>query len=63
MDAATYVAQIEDERLVAAMSNSAYLDATRAVLRKNGELWFNDESYLIVRNRHVHVYIFRRESH
>jgi hypothetical protein len=31
------------------MSNSAYLDATRAVLRKNGELWFNDESYIIAR--------------
>jgi hypothetical protein len=31
------------------MSNSAYLDATRAVLRKNGELWFNDESYVIAR--------------
>jgi SAM-dependent methyltransferase len=48
-NAATYVAQIEDERLGQAMSNSAYLDATRAVLRKHGELWFNDESYLITR--------------
>jgi hypothetical protein len=48
-NAATYVAQIEDERLAAAMGNSQYLDATRAVLRKNGELWFNDESYVISR--------------
>ena len=48
-NAATYVAQIEDERLAQAMSSSAYLDATRAVLRKHGELWFNDESYLISR--------------
>jgi len=48
-NAATYVAQIDDERLAQAMSNSAYLDATRAVLRKNGELWFNDESYIIAR--------------
>lgn len=48
-NAATYVAQIEDERLAEAMGNSAYLDATRAVLRKHGELWFNDESYLITR--------------
>lgn len=48
-NAATYVAQIDDERLARAMSNSAYLDATRAVLRKNGELWFNDESYIIER--------------
>jgi SAM-dependent methyltransferase len=48
-NAATYVAQIEDERLAGAMTNSAYLDATRAVLRKHGALWFNDESYLITR--------------
>jgi SAM-dependent methyltransferase len=50
-NAATYVAQIEDERLAQAMSNSAYLDATRAVLRKHGALWFDDESYLIVRKK------------
>ena len=49
-NAATYVAQIEDERLAEAMTSSAYLDATRAVLRKNGELWFNDESYVIARH-------------
>jgi hypothetical protein len=48
-NAATYVAQIDDERLAQAMSNSGYLDATGAVLRKHGELWFNDESYLISR--------------
>lgn len=48
-NAATYVAQIDDERLAEAMSSSAYLDATRAVLRKHGELWFNDESYLVTR--------------
>lgn len=48
-NAATYVAQIEDERLAQAMGNSSYLDATREVLRKNGELWFNDESYIISR--------------
>jgi hypothetical protein len=48
-NAATYVAQIEDDRLAEAMGNPAYLDATRTVLRKHGELWFNDESYLISR--------------
>jgi len=48
-NAATYVAQIEDDRLAQAMSNSGYLDATRAVLKKHGALWFDDESYLIVR--------------
>jgi SAM-dependent methyltransferase len=50
-NAATYVAQIEDERLELAMSNSQYLEATRAVLKKNGELWFNDESYIIERTK------------
>lgn len=49
-NAATYVAQIDDERLATAMSNPAYLEATRKVLRKNGELWFNDESYVIIRD-------------
>ncbi len=48
-NAATYVAQIDDARLAEAMGNPAYLEATRKVLRKNGELWFNDESYLIIR--------------
>lgn len=49
-NAATYVAQIDDERLADAMSNAEYLNATRAVLRDCGGLWFNDESYVIVRN-------------
>ncbi|MEO7549543.1 MAG: hypothetical protein ABIT09_00190 [Croceibacterium sp.] len=48
-NAATYVAQIDDERLSQAMSSSAYLEATRAVLRQHGALWFNDESFLISR--------------
>lgn len=48
-NAATYVAQIEDERLSQAMCSNAYLDATRAVLRKHGSLWFNDECYVIAR--------------
>jgi len=50
-NAATYVAQIDDDRLAKAMGSSGYLDATRAVLRKHGELWFNDESYIIERLR------------
>jgi hypothetical protein len=33
------------------MSGPEYLEATRAVLRKYGELWFNDESYVISRHR------------
>jgi SAM-dependent methyltransferase len=48
-NAATYVAQIEDERLTQAMGKSDYLDATLAVLSETGKLWFNDESYVIAR--------------
>lgn len=50
-NAATYVAQIEDQRLSKAMESSAYLDATREVLREHGGLWFLDESYVIARKR------------
>lgn len=48
-NAAVYVAQVDDQRVSEAMTGPEYLDATRAVLRKYGELWFNDESYLISR--------------
>lgn len=50
-NAAVYVAQIDDERVTTAMSGPEYLEATRAVLRRHGELWFNDESYVISRTR------------
>jgi hypothetical protein len=48
-NAAVYVAQIEDARLNEAMSGREYLDATSEVLQKYGGLWFNDETYLVVR--------------
>jgi SAM-dependent methyltransferase len=50
-NAAIYVAQVEDDRLAAVVNDSRYLDATREVLRKNGGLWFFDESYVISRRR------------
>ena len=51
-NAAAYVAQIEDQRLEAAMQGgSTYLDATREVLQRHKALWFNDESYIISRKR------------
>ena len=50
-NAAIYVAQIEDERLRAAMDDGRYLDATREVLQKHGGLWFQNESYVISRHR------------
>lgn len=50
-NAAVYVAQIEDQRLEQVMSGSAYLDATREVLKKHNGLWFWDESFVISRKR------------
>jgi SAM-dependent methyltransferase len=50
-NAAVYVAQIEDERLEAAVKDGVYLGATREVLNLHQGLWFNDESYVITRRR------------
>ena len=50
-NAATYVAQIEDERLEETISDGSYLDATRDVLNKRGGLWFFDESFIVSRRR------------
>ena len=48
-NAATYVAQIEDERLWEAMDQRDYLDATGHVLQKYDGLWFIDESFVVAR--------------
>jgi hypothetical protein len=50
-NAAIYVAQVEDDRLAEVVADGRYLDATRAVLRERGGLWFFDESYVISRRR------------
>jgi len=50
-NAATYVAQIEDQRLQDAMTNEGYLQATKDVLKKYGGLWFQDEVFVISRKR------------
>lgn len=50
-NAASYVAQIEDERLESAIQKGAYLQATRDVLNEYGGLWFFDESYVVSRRR------------
>ena len=50
-NAAIYVAQVEDDRLGDVVADGRYLDATRAVLRERGGLWFFDESYVISRRR------------
>lgn len=48
-NAATYVAQIDETRLADAMSTGIYLDATRTVMEKYGQVWWNDELFLIRR--------------
>jgi hypothetical protein len=48
-NAAVYVAQIEDQRLSEAFKDSSFLEATDAVLKEQGGLWFYDESYVISR--------------
>jgi hypothetical protein len=50
-NAAIYVNQIEDERLDTVVTSGAYLEATQAVLQKYGGLWFNDETFAVVRKR------------
>jgi hypothetical protein len=47
--AAVYVAQIDEARLAAATASGAYLEATQAVLRRHGAVWFNDEIFVIRR--------------
>ena len=46
-NAATYVGQIDEQRLEEAMKSVDYLAITQKILKKYGGLWFNDESYTI----------------
>lgn len=48
-NAASYVAQIDDERLEEAIAGHHYLDATRVKLAEHGGLWFKNESYTFVK--------------
>jgi SAM-dependent methyltransferase len=50
-NAAIYVAQIEEQRLSDALADPKYLQATQKVLEEYNGLWFNDESYVISRDR------------
>ena len=49
-NAAVYVAQIDDERVAKAMQEGNYLSITNDVVLKHGGLWFQDESFVVVRN-------------
>jgi len=44
-----YVAQIEDVRLNEMLQSGDYLQATKNVLQGHGGLWFQDESFVVVR--------------
>lgn len=48
-NAATYVSQVDDERLREVMGCRDYLDVTEAVLHKYNGLWFIDESFIVSR--------------
>ena len=48
-NAAIYVAQIEDHRLVDVLGSRDYLDITQNVLGRHGGLWFEDESFVVSR--------------
>jgi hypothetical protein len=44
-----YVAQIEDVRLNEMLQSGDYLQATKNVLQRHGGVWFQDESFVVVR--------------
>lgn len=48
-NAAAYVAQIDEQRMAEAVASGAYLEAARSVIERCGRVWFQDESYVIVR--------------
>jgi hypothetical protein len=48
-NAAVYVAQIEDDRIAERIHIGDYLAPTEDILRKHGGLWFQDESFVVVR--------------
>lgn len=49
-NAAVYVAQIDDERIADAMKSADYMRVTNDVVVKHGGLWFQDESFVVVRS-------------
>jgi hypothetical protein len=48
-NAAVYVAQMDDERVGTVLADGRFMDATRDVVLKHGGLWFQDESFVVVR--------------
>lgn len=52
-NAAVYVAQIDDERLDQSLRSGDYVEGTIATLHRHGGLWFQDESFVVVRSASV----------
>jgi hypothetical protein len=50
-NASAYVNQIEEERIQKVIMGGKYLEATAKVLNRYGGLYFNDETFVISRNR------------
>lgn len=50
-NAAAYVAQIDERRLAEAIRSGAWEEATRRVMQRYPEIWFEDEVYVVVRRR------------
>jgi hypothetical protein len=48
-NAAVYVAQIAEERVIEAYASGRYLEVTQDVLRRHGGLWFQDETFVVAR--------------
>ena len=48
-NAAVYVAQIDENRLTEALRKGTYIKPTEEVVQKYGGLWFQDESFVVVR--------------
>jgi hypothetical protein len=49
-NAATYVAQIDEERLAEAIASGSYLDGTRSIMERYDAIYWNDESFVIERS-------------
>lgn len=49
-NAAVYVAQVDDVRTAEAMQTNNYMQITNDVVVKHGGLWFQDESFVVVRD-------------
>lgn len=48
-NAATYVAQIDEERMSSAMASGVYVEATQKVIQRHDGVWFNDEAFVVSR--------------